>query len=168
MNIEEHEQRLKRDARALIAYLERNNAVRQSGYGIFSAMPREQILGALEISHQRYQAVKIKAAQLGNDVAISRRGNYVGQPGEAVTYVVWAMRMMESLAEGINQYLDAMEVAGTLENARDIARYHLDYSIHNVPARLRSLGVDVDTGIADVFVAMPEPTQQLSLFEENE
>lgn len=166
MNVEAYERRLKRDARALIAYLERNNAVRQSGYGIFSAVPREQILNALEIGRQRYQTVKIKAAQLGNDVAISRRGNYVGQPGEAVTYVVWAMKMMESLAEGINRYLEAMKVAGTLEDARDIAQYHLDYSIHKVPARLRAFGVDVDTGIAE-FVARPDPTQQLSLFEDH-
>jgi hypothetical protein len=166
MNLEAYERRLKRDARALIAYLERNNAVRQSSYGNFSAVPREQILSALELNRQRFQSVKIKAAALGLDVAISPRGHYLGQPGEAVTYVVWAMKMMESLVEGINRYLEALEIAGTLEDARDIAQYHLDYSIHKVPARLRAFGVDVDTGIAE-FVARPDPTQQLSLFEDH-
>lgn len=147
----------------LADYLGQHHAVRHAGCDVGFAVPRDQIMDALGLDQRAFQPVKIKAAELGIDVAISHRGHYVGQPGEAVTYVVWAMRMIQALAQGINRYLAAMDAAGTLADGRDLARYRLGYPTHHIPARLKALGVVIDDRVRQKWLEPGQAGRQLAL-----
>ena len=159
----EREQWLEAKAIDLAAYLKECDAVRHAGRDVYVAIPGDQLVGVLGLSRRAFQPVKIKAAELGFDVGISNRGNYVGQPGEAVTYVVWAMKMIQALARGINRYLEAMDAAGTLAEGRDLARCRLGYPTNLIPAHLKALGVSMDERVRQKWLGPGWTGQQLLL-----
>ena len=158
MNAEEQKQWLEERARELVAYLEDNDAVKRGDNEKpgrdFPAIPREELEDVLDLDQEMFQPVKVTAVGLGYQVAISNRGHYLGRPGEAITYNVFANHMIAGLATRQRDYFMAMGQAGTLEDAEQFARRYLGTTLNEISQQFKALGVAMDRQTTAAIAAL--------------
>lgn len=130
-------------ARELEKYLKSEGAVKKA-YNEkpgrdFPAVTGKEIEEALNLHPDIMLSVTVRALELEIPLCVSGNGRYLGMTGEIATNASRRAKYMRALAVSLNKIFMTMGKTGTLGDAREFSRLHLEVDLSELPDQLKAL-----------------------------